>query len=112
MLPLQDFLHVRTAAAFTRFLADGAAIAAVSAATGILGFGREVQAFPPDVDDKFILAYAAYGTFAECIAAGAFPLFVSHGLAIAAISAGTDVNNVTLLVDGEVLVGKGNNSNE
>lgn len=40
--PLHNLLHFRPATAFARFLTDGAAVAAVTAAAGVFGFGRKI----------------------------------------------------------------------
>lgn len=109
---LHDLFHFCTTAAFTRFLADRAAVAAVATGACILGFGREGKILVANFNYDLILANAVYHTFAELVSAGAFPLFISHGLAVAAVTTGADVNRIPFFVYGEGFVGKRYNSDQ
>lgn len=109
---LHDFLHLITATAFARLLADSAAVAAGPTGTGIFCFRSEVQVFTSDCYNGLVAFNLAHNPFAEGLAAITFSLFTRHGLAVATVSAGTDIDGIPLFIDREGLVGKRDNGNQ
>jgi hypothetical protein len=109
---LRDLHHFSPAAAFARFLADGAACAAVTAATGIFGCGNEVQLFAVNGNNRRIACNCADASFAKRIPAGTLSRIARHGLAVAAVTARTHIDTVPFFVHGKSLVGERNNCDQ
>ena len=96
---LVDLLHRLATSTVAGLLTDGAAIARLTAGAGVLGLGDEGSLLAVDGHEGLVPLNLVDGGLNHRSVASAVAGLAGHGVAIAPLTASTDVNGFTRLED-------------